>query len=114
VRAVLNAAKAGCALLAMSAAFSVAVVAAPDDSNAPQLTLVSTDTAELYPFASIVVGKDTYHVTEGDMLDGVYIRHIFAGRVTLSNDQILVAGQATRLEPLTGQEVARSNGRLAR
>jgi hypothetical protein len=111
VRAALNAAKAGAALLAMSAAFSVAVVAAPDESNAPQMTLVSTDTAEAYPFASIVVGKDTYHVTEGDLLKGVYIRHIFPGRVTLSDDQILVAGQPTRIDPVPGQEVARANGR---
>lgn len=108
MRAALNAAKAGCALLAMSVAFSVAVVAAPDDSNAPQMTLVSTDTNEAYPFASIRIGKDTYHVTEGDLLKGVYIRHIFPGRVTLSDDQILLAGQPTRVEPQPGQQVARS------
>lgn len=108
MRAALNAAKAGCALLAMSAVFSVAVVAAPDDSNAPQMTLVSTDTNELYPFATIVVGKDSYHVTEGDKLDGVYIRHIFPGRVTLSDDQILVAGQPTKLDSLPRQQVART------
>jgi hypothetical protein len=76
----------------MSIAFSVAVAAAPGD-KAPQLRLVSTDTSEPYPFAAIVLNHKTYHVTEGDLLDGVYIRHISPGRVTLSDDQILTAAQ---------------------
>ena len=110
VRAALNAAKAGCALLAMSAAFSAAVLAAPERSPAPQMKLVATDTAELYPFAAIVIGSQTYHVTEGDKLDGVYIRHIAPGHVTLSDDQILVAGQTTRVD-VPHRQVARLNGR---
>jgi hypothetical protein len=92
VKAALNAAKAGCALVAMSVAFSVAVAAAPAD-NAPQMKLISTDTSEPYPFAAIVVNHRTYHVTEGDLLDGVYIRRISPGRVTLSDDQVLTAAQ---------------------
>jgi hypothetical protein len=92
VKAAQNAAKAGCALIAMSVAFSVAVAAAPVDKT-PQLTLVSTDTSEPYPFAAIVLDHKTYHVTEGDILDGLYIRHISPGRVTLSDDQVLTAAQ---------------------
>jgi hypothetical protein len=92
MKAALNAAKAGLALLAMSVAFSAAVIAAPGDKS-PHLSLVSTDTSEPYPFAAIVVGNKTYHVTEGDLLDGLYIRHISPGRVTLSDDQVLVASQ---------------------
>jgi hypothetical protein len=76
----------------MSVAFSVAVAAAPVDKT-PQLTLVSTDTSEPYPFAAIVLDHKTYHVTEGDILDGLYIRHISPGRVTLSDDQVLTAAQ---------------------
>jgi hypothetical protein len=91
VNRALNAARAGCALVAMSVAFSVAVVAAPVDQT-PQMTLLSTDTSEAFPFAAIVVNHQTYHVTEGDLLDGVYIRHIGPGRVTLSDDHILVTG----------------------
>jgi hypothetical protein len=92
VKAAQNAAKAGCALIAMSVAFSVAVAAAPVDKT-PQLTLVSTDTSEPYPFAAIVLDHKTYHVTEGDILDGLYIRHISPGRVTLSDDQVGTAAQ---------------------
>lgn len=92
MKAAQNAAKAGCALIAMSVAFSVAVAAAPVDKT-PQLTLVSTDTSEPYPFAAIVLDHKTYHVTEGDILDGLYIRHISPGRVTLSDDQVLTAAQ---------------------
>jgi hypothetical protein len=92
VKAAQNAAKAGCALIAMSVAFSVAVAAAPVERT-PQLTLVSTDTSEPYPFAAIVLDHKTYHVTEGDILDGLYIRHISPGRVTLSDDQVLTAAQ---------------------
>jgi hypothetical protein len=88
VKAAQNAAKAGCALIAMGVAFSVAVAAAPVEKT-PQLTLVSTDTSEPYPFAAIVLNHKTYHVTEGDILDGLYIRHISPGRVTLSDDQVL-------------------------
>jgi hypothetical protein len=92
VKAAQNAAKAGCALIAMSVAFSVAVAAAPVDKT-PQLTLVSTDTSEPYPFAAIVLNHKTYHVTEGDILAGIYIRHISPGRVTLSDDEVLTAAQ---------------------
>jgi hypothetical protein len=76
----------------MSVALSVAVAAAPAD-NTPQLQLVSTDTSEPFPFAAIVFNHRTYHVTEGDLLDGVYIRHIAPGRVTLSDDKVLTAAQ---------------------
>jgi hypothetical protein len=92
VKAAENAAKAGCALIAMSVALSVAVAAAPIDKT-PQLTLLSTDTSEPYPFAAIVLNHKTYHVTEGDVLDGLYIRHISPGRVTLSDDEVLTAAQ---------------------
>jgi hypothetical protein len=102
VPTVLNAAKAACALIAMSVAFSVAVVAAPVD-QAPQMTLLSTDTSAPYPFAAIVVNHQTYHVTVGDVLDGVYIRHISPGRVTLSDDHVLVAVQQPRQDSPTSQ-----------
>jgi len=92
VKAARNAAKAGCALIAMSVALSVAVAAAPVDKT-PQLTLLSTDTSEPYPFAAIVLNHRIYHVTEGDVLDGVHIRHISPGRVTLSDDEVLTAAQ---------------------
>lgn len=88
MKAAQNAAKAGCALIAMSVVFSVAVAAAPIDKTA-QLTLVSTDTSEPYPFAAIVLNHKTYHVTEGDVLAGLTIRHISPGRVTLSDDEVL-------------------------
>ncbi len=58
----LNAAKACCALLGMSVAFSVAVMAAPDEKT-PPLTLVSTDTSEAFPFAAIQFNNTIYHVT---------------------------------------------------
>jgi hypothetical protein len=102
VKTALNAAKAGCALVAMSLAFSAAVVAAPDDKT-PPMTLLSTDTSAPYPFAAIEVNHTIYHVTEGDRLDGVYIRHIQVGRVTLSSDQVMVEGQPVRPELATAQ-----------
>jgi hypothetical protein len=105
VKTALNAAQAGAAFLAISLAFSAAVLAAPDDKT-PAMTLISTDTGAPYPFAAIEVNHTVYHVTEGDVLDGVYIRHIVPGRVTLSSDQVLVEGQprhpngATAKQPL--------------
>jgi len=110
VKTSLNAAKACCALLGMSVAFSAAVIAAPDD-KAPQLALVSTDTNEAFPFAAIQFNNKTYHVTEGDMLDGVHIRHIEPGRVILSSDQVLVAGQPVRPDASTTNEVAGGDDR---
>jgi hypothetical protein len=92
VKAAQNAAKAGCALVAMSVALSAAVAAAPTGKT-PQLTLISTDTSEPFPFAAIVLNHKIYHVTEGDVLAGLYIRHISPGRVTLSDDEILTATQ---------------------
>ncbi len=92
MNAALNAAKTGFALAAIGLALSVAVASTPIDDPAPQMTLLATDTNEAYPFAAIVYNHETYHVTEGDKLDGVYIRHISPGRVTLSDDHILVAG----------------------
>ena len=89
MNAALNAAKAGFALAAIGLALSVAVAATPVNPN-PELTLVATDANEAYPFAAIEYNHQTYHVTEGDKLDGVYIRHISNGRVTLSDDHILV------------------------
>lgn len=89
MNAALNAVKAGFALATMGIAFSIAVAASPIEGT-PQMTLVGTDTDELYPFAAIVLNHETYHVTEGDKLAGVYIRHIAAGRVTLSDDRVLV------------------------
>jgi hypothetical protein len=103
VKTALNAAKAGCALIAMSLAFSAAVVAAPDDKT-PSMTLKSTDTSAPYPFAAIEVNRTTYHVTEGDLLNGVYIRHIVAGRVTLSSDQVLVEGQPLHPDAVAAQD----------
>jgi hypothetical protein len=115
MNAVLNAARAGLALMAMSVAFSAAVAAADDHtSQMPQMTLLSTDTTDVYRFAAIEVDRQVYHVTEGDILDGVYIRHIGAGRVTLSSDQTLVAGQPLRPEAVPGAplgQVARSDDR---
>ena len=52
MKTALDAAKTCCALLGMSVAFSVAVIAAPEDKT-PQLSLVSTDTNEAFPFAAI-------------------------------------------------------------
>jgi hypothetical protein len=100
----------------MSVAFGVAVAATPDDPSAQTqpMTLLSTDTADVYRFAAIKVGGQVYHVTEGDVLDGVYIRHIGAGRVTLSSDQTLVAGQPLRPEAIPGDpggQVARADDR---
>ena len=110
MKTALNAAKACCALLGMSAAFSVAAIAAPDDKT-PQLTLVSTDTSEAFPFAAIRFNNTIYHVTEGDIIDGVYIRHILPGRVALSSDQVLVAGQPLRPNALTTDQLARTADR---
>lgn len=91
MNAALSAAKAVFALATIGLALSVAVAATPIDSTSP-LTLVSTDTNEAYPFAAIVYNHETYHVTEGDKLDGVYILHIAPGRVSLSDDRVLVSG----------------------
>jgi hypothetical protein len=91
VNAALNAAKAGFTLAAIGLALSVAVAATPVNPM-PELTLVGTDTNEPFPFAAIVFNHETYHVTEGDKLDGVYIRHISPDRVTLSDDRVLVSG----------------------
>ena len=109
MKAVVNIARAGCALIALSIACSVGVAAAPV-SKAPQMTLVGTDTVDLYPFAAIAVGNQTYHVTEGDSLDGVYIRRIDRDRVTLSGNQVLVAGQPLRPE-IARAQIARANVR---
>jgi hypothetical protein len=75
-----NAALACGALIAMSACFSVAVVAAPEN-RAPQMTLISTDNHKIY------------HVTEGDILNGVHILSIAPDRVTLSDDEVLTPDQ---------------------
>jgi hypothetical protein len=109
VKNLLTVAKVGGALLAMSAALSVAVVAAPTEGPAqgPQMRLVSTDTNEAYPFAAIVVNNQTYHVTEGDILNGVYVRHISPGRVTLSDDRVLV------MEPMPGSNRAATHDEVA-
>ena len=108
MKTALDAAKACCALLGMSVAFSVAVIAAPEDKT-PQLSLVSTDTNEAFPFAAIEFKNKMYHVTEGDVIDGVYIRHILPGRVVLSSDQVLVAGQPVRPDTATTNQVATGN-----
>lgn len=113
MKVILNAACAAVALLSMSAAFSVAVAATPD-GQAPPMTLLHTDTADVYPFAAIEVGNQVYHVTEGDVLDGVTIRHIAPGRVSLSTDQVLVAGRALRPDVIPGSpdgQVAHDDGR---
>jgi hypothetical protein len=110
VKIALNAAKACCALLGMSAAFSVAVIAAPD-ANTPPLTLISTDTTAAFPFAAVQFNHNTYHVTEGDILDGVYIRHILPGRVVLSSDQTLIAGEPVHPDVSTTDQVARTSDR---
>jgi hypothetical protein len=93
----------------MSLAFSAAVAAAPDDKT-PPMTLISTDTSAPFPFAAIEVNHTIYHVTEGDVLDGVYIRHISPGRVTLSSDQVLTEGQPLRPDPAAGQDAAPREG----
>jgi hypothetical protein len=112
---VLNAARAGLALMAMSVAFGVAVAATPDDPTpqTPAMTLLNTDTTDVYRFAAIEVNHQIYHVTEGDVLDGVYIRHIGSGQVTLSSDQTLVAGQPLHPEIVPGapSQVAREDDR---
>jgi hypothetical protein len=113
---VLNAARAGIALMAMSVAFGVAVAATPDDPTpqTPAMTLLSTDTTDVYRFAAIKMNNQVYHVTEGDVLDGVYIRHIGSGKVTLSSDQTLVAGQPLHPEAIPGApagQVAREDDR---
>ena len=107
MKSVLNAAKACCALLGMSAAFSVAVIAAPEEKS-PPLTLISTDTSEAFPFAAIQFNDKTYHVTEGDVLDGVSIRQILPGRVVLSSDQTLVAGQPVRPDASNTDQMSRT------
>jgi hypothetical protein len=89
MKAARNAAGACAALIAMSASLSVAVVAAPEH-KAPPMTLISTDTSEPFPFAAIAVGGQVYHVTVGDVLDGVYVVRIDPDRVTLSDDEVLV------------------------
>jgi hypothetical protein len=108
VKTALDAAKTCCVLLGMSVAFSVAVIAEPEDKT-PQLSLVSTDTNEAFPFAAIQFKNKTYHVTEGDVLDGVFVRHILPGRVILSSDQVLVAGRPVRPDAATTNQVASGN-----
>jgi hypothetical protein len=108
VKTALNAAKAGAALVAMSLAFSAAAIAAPDEKT-PPMTLVSTDTSGLYPFAAIDVNHTVYHVTEGDLLNGVYIRHIVAGHVTLSTDQVLTTGRPLQPDAAASQQAQAAN-----
>jgi hypothetical protein len=105
VKTALNAAKAGAALVVMSLAISAAAIAAPDGKT-PAMTLISTDTSGLYPFAAIEVDHTVYHVTEGDLLDGVYIRRIVAGRVTLSSDQVLSTGLPLHPDAAAAQQAA--------
>ena len=112
MKAALTAARTGGALIALLAligSFSATLAAAPA-RQAPQMILISTDTSDPYPFAAIVVNHTTYHVTEGDILDGVYIRRIAPGRVTLSNDEVLVAVRQPAPDPATYQ-VTRANMR---
>jgi hypothetical protein len=92
MKAAQNAALACGALVAMSACLSIAVIAAPEN-KAPQMTLISTDTSEPYPFAAIAVNHQVYHVTVGDVLDGVRIVQIVPDRVTLSDDEVLTLDQ---------------------
>jgi hypothetical protein len=92
MKAGLNAARACIALIAMSVSFSVAIAASPENKP-PLLTLISTDTSEPFPFAAIALNHTIYHVTEGDVLAGISIRHISAGRVTLSDDEILTTAR---------------------
>jgi hypothetical protein len=60
------------------------------------MTLISTDTSEPFPFAAIAVNHQIYHVTEGDILNGVHILHIAADRVTLSDDEVLTPDQSAQ------------------
>jgi hypothetical protein len=92
MNAALNAARACVGLLAIGVSSSAAI-AMPLAGSAAEITLVSTDTSVPYPFATLVVDNVTYHVTEGDVIKGLSVRHITPGHVALSDNEVLVATQ---------------------
>lgn len=77
------------ALISLGILCSVRPAVADVLTAAPGMTLVSTDTAEKYPFAAIVVDGTTYHVTEGDVLFGKRIVRISPKHVTFRNRAML-------------------------
>jgi hypothetical protein len=86
----LTALRACTALIAIGLSCAPAIATTPAEGR-PHITLVSTDTSAPFPFAEIIVGNATYHVTEGDEIAGLYIRRIVPGRITLSDNEVIVA-----------------------
>jgi hypothetical protein len=82
-----------CAGLLVIGCSCSAAVAMASAASAPQLTLVNTDTSEPFPFATLLVGNVAYHVTEGDVINGLHVRRITPGHVALSDNEVLVATQ---------------------
>jgi hypothetical protein len=76
-------------LVCLGVFFAVQPAFAEVAPTAPTMTLVSTDTNEMYPFAAIVVAGATYHVTEGDKFFGQEIVRITPGHVTFRNRAML-------------------------
>jgi hypothetical protein len=109
MKTALNAARACIGLLAIGFSCSAAIAMAPD-ASAPQITLVSTDTDEAYPFATLIVDNATYHVTEGDVIKGLRVRRITPGHVALSDNEVLVATQPS-LDTVNNQVATDISGR---
>ncbi len=76
-------------LVCLGVLFAVQPAFAQVAPSTPTMTLVSTDTNEMYPFAAIVVAGATYHVTEGDKFFGQEIVRITPGHVTFRNRVML-------------------------
>ena len=93
MKTALNAARACLGLLVIGFSCSAAIAMAPDSNSGSQIMLVSTDTSEAYPFATLLVNNVAYHVTEGDIIKGLHVRHITPGHVALSDNEVLVASQ---------------------
>jgi hypothetical protein len=87
------------ALLALSvpAAADAAVTASlAPGAEVPAMALISTDTHEALPFATIEIGQDVFTVTIGDELYGVYVTAIAPNHVTLSDRRTLSASSIER------------------
>jgi hypothetical protein len=78
--------------LSVPAAADAAVTASlAAGAPVPPMSLISTDTHESLPFATIEVGQNVFTVTVGDQLYGVSITSISPNHVTLSDRRNLYA-----------------------
>jgi hypothetical protein len=65
-------------------------------AHVPPMSLLSTDTSNVFPFATIAVRGTMFYVTEGDVLYGITISEIDDNTVSLSDGRTLHKAIAAR------------------